>query len=298
MTIYASNTSRRPIEDVEHSTSLPNSNGKPVAFQPLPVTASKPPCDPPGIANFDCSHLVIGAGVAIFHLASSRVVLCRHSVKKWWFLPKGRRDASEETGIAAEREGFEEVRPCHINLSYKKLTLHSFKTGYRNRLLPIPLRHRQPRAHNIAREQSSSQFVTEPVWTQLVPQTHTAQYMLFWYIAETVPSHVETELNARTTEFATVENPTPYQIPSKYAPDMTLTERMKLDVDGYMPLHHPNTGVNSEEALYESHLLPVDEAIEKLKGTVMADVIRSGWEAICLRDRMESQTSSTTIEHD
>jgi 8-oxo-dGTP pyrophosphatase MutT (NUDIX family) len=47
--------------------------------------------------------------VAIFHLASSRVVLCRHSVANAWFLPKGRRDAGEDSIAGAEREGFEEV---------------------------------------------------------------------------------------------------------------------------------------------------------------------------------------------
>ena len=68
-----------------------------------------PSSDPPVNANFDSSHLTIGAGVAIFHLASSRVILCQHSVKKYWFLPKGRRDAGEDTVRGAEREGFEEV---------------------------------------------------------------------------------------------------------------------------------------------------------------------------------------------
>ena len=70
-----------------------------------------PSSDNPVVASFDSEHLTIGAGVAIFHVASSRVVLCYHSVHKYWFLPKGRRDANEETGAAAEREGFEEVRP-------------------------------------------------------------------------------------------------------------------------------------------------------------------------------------------
>jgi len=70
---------------------------------------AKPTSGRPVIANFDSSHLTVGAGVAIFHLASSRVVLCWHSTEKHWFLPKGRRDASEDTGAGAEREGFEEV---------------------------------------------------------------------------------------------------------------------------------------------------------------------------------------------
>lgn len=78
------------------------------ALQPLPDTA-RPSSSRPVAVNYDCSHLTIGAGVAIFHIATSRVVVCRHSVDKYWFLPKGRRDAGEDTGPGAEREGFEEV---------------------------------------------------------------------------------------------------------------------------------------------------------------------------------------------
>lgn len=68
-----------------------------------------PSSDSPVIANFDSDHITIGAGVAIFHLATSRVIICRHSLKNFWFLPKGRRDASEDTSSGAEREGYEEV---------------------------------------------------------------------------------------------------------------------------------------------------------------------------------------------
>ena len=63
----------------------------------------------PTTARFSSDRITIGAGVAIFHLASQRVVVCYHSRDEYWFLPKGRRNASEETGRAAEREGFEEV---------------------------------------------------------------------------------------------------------------------------------------------------------------------------------------------
>lgn len=37
-------------------------------------------------------------------------MLCYHSRDKYFFLPKGRRDAGEESGRAAEREGYEEAR--------------------------------------------------------------------------------------------------------------------------------------------------------------------------------------------
>lgn len=68
-----------------------------------------PTSDAPVYANFSSEKLTIGAGVAIFHIASERVVVCYHSRDKYWFLPKGRRNASEDTARAAEREGFEEV---------------------------------------------------------------------------------------------------------------------------------------------------------------------------------------------
>lgn len=67
-------------------------------------------------AQWPCSNLTIGGGVAIFHVASARVVVCYHTRGKYWFLPKGRRDAHEHSEQAAEREGYEEVRICEISL--------------------------------------------------------------------------------------------------------------------------------------------------------------------------------------
>ena len=73
------------------------------------ATDMSPSSDNPVVASFDSEHLTVGAGVAIFHIASSRVVVCYHTTHGYWFLPKGRKDANEETSVAAEREGFEEV---------------------------------------------------------------------------------------------------------------------------------------------------------------------------------------------
>jgi len=69
----------------------------------------------PVFAQFSAHHLVIGCGVAIFHVASARVVVCYHSRDRYWFLPKGRRDAGETSERAAEREGFEEVRTYYYS---------------------------------------------------------------------------------------------------------------------------------------------------------------------------------------
>lgn len=124
--------------------------------------------------------------------------------------------------------------------------------------------------------------MTEPVWTQLAPVTKVAQYILFWYVAETVPPDLEVSLSAQEKEQGMA-----YQYPPKFKSEMTLKERITMEREGYEPIRHENTGVDAEEALYESYLIPVEEAIEKLGRSISADVVRKGWEAIQLRYKME-----------
>ena len=88
------------------NTGAPSARIGPSSAARTPQVAS----DRPISANFASNHFVLGGGVAIFHVASSRVVLCYHSRDKYWFLPKGRRDVGESIEQGAEREGFEEVR--------------------------------------------------------------------------------------------------------------------------------------------------------------------------------------------
>jgi hypothetical protein len=76
---------------------------------PAPETSMET-ASTPVYAEFSARHFVTGCGVAIFHVRSERVVLCYHRRDRYWFLPKGRRDAGEEGRRAAEREGFEEVQ--------------------------------------------------------------------------------------------------------------------------------------------------------------------------------------------
>ncbi|KXL50090.1 hypothetical protein M433DRAFT_74939 [Acidomyces richmondensis BFW] len=227
----------------------------------------------PVYANFPSEKLAIGAGVAIFHIATERVVLCYHTRDRYWFLPKGRRNANEDTVRAAEREGFEE-------------------TGYRNRALPLPLKHRQPDS-----EAGHELFVIEPLWTQLLPLTTTSQYLLFWYAAETVPREVEESYNDTTHEAEPARRV--YRPPIPFPQKMSLQQRIARDSetgdDGkltvYNPVRHEGTGVDQEELLYQSFLLPISEARQKLKGSVMEDVVKRGWDAILLRMKMEREQS-------
>ena len=197
---------------------------------------------------------------------------CYHSRDKYWFLPKGRRNANESTTTAAEREGFEE-------------------SGYRNRVIPLPMRHRQPdpdEGHQI--------FVTEPLWTQLLPLSATSQYMLFWYAAETVPSEVELSYSRPKSSDTQELASRIYRPPPPYPGGLTIKQRIAQDMSvaederqkSYEPIWHPGTGVDEEEKLYRSYLLTISEARRRLKGSVMEDVVRRSWGAVQLRIEMES----------
>ncbi|KJY00455.1 hypothetical protein TI39_contig329g00027 [Zymoseptoria brevis] len=227
----------------------------------------------PVLASFPCEHLTIAAGVAIFHLATDRVVLCYHTRDKYYFLPKGRRNANEDTGQAAEREGFEE-------------------SGYRNRLLPLPLIHRQPDG-----DQGHEDFVTEPLWTQLLPVSCRTQYLLHWYIAETVPKSVEEEYGRM---YRDKEDLKPYKPPTPFPKGQTIKARVEEDLevingDGsrqiYEPVRHVGTGVDEEEAFYESSLVPVEEARRRLGKSSAMDIIEKAIEYIQYRKQMELGTA-------
>ena len=121
---------------------------------------------------------------------------------------------------------------------------------------------------------------------QLVPVGGTSQYVLFWYIAETIPPGAETSVPPRAEGEAS-----PYQQPPPFPVDLTLRQRVQLEPEGYEPIRHEDTGVGSDEALYASYLLPIPEAIKKLQGSIMADVIQKGWQGIEKRREMEEKTA-------
>ena len=164
------------------------------------------------------------------------------------------------------------------------IRLKGIQSGYRNRLLPLPLPTRQPTSHHPSSTSALTPFVTEPVWTQLAPVSRSSQYILFWYIAETVPPDVEESLS-----YAEKEQGGAYQYPPKFDADTTFIERIEMESGGYEPVRHENTGVDEEEALYEGHLVLVEEAMKRLRDRVSCDVVAKGWEAIKLRKQMEEQ---------
>jgi 8-oxo-dGTP pyrophosphatase MutT (NUDIX family) len=286
---------------------LPSASYVQSSGQHKPTTYHPPSISAPTTANYPSTHLTLGAGVAIFHLRTARVVLCYHSRDHYYFLPKGRKDAGETLEHAACREGFEE-------------------SGYRCRLIGIVARHRQPMGAEVEAQMreagakgswgSVRVWSTEALWCQMVPVGRGSQYVLFWYVAETVDAEEEGRISAlegrsgstgdgagetngkakaeedggATTavdaDGVVITRPS-YVAPRPLPTEMTITERIALEPEDYVPPRHLNTGVDEEEAMYESYLIPVEEAIRKLRGTVMADVIRRGWDGICKRREIE-----------
>ena len=169
----------------------------------------------------------------------------------------------------------------------------SKQSGYRNRVLPIPIPHSQPRPHNVSGPQSPD--VTEPILTELLPFRRDLSYLLSWFVAETLPDEAEEWANNTMWERATEGNPTPYVSPPSFPAGMTLLQRIAQDRAvaanendlNEVPLRHDGTGVDSDEAQYESYLLKIDEALEVLRGTSMEYVVRFGWECIGNRHRRE-----------
>jgi uncharacterized protein YodC (DUF2158 family) len=122
------------------------------------------------------------------------------------------------------------------------------------------------------------------------------QYILHWYAAETLPKDVEVAY-AVANEGSEVAGGvgSVYRSPPAFPAGPTINERIQQDIisDGsserrvYEPVWHEGTGVDEEEAFYRSSLVPIDEALRKLRGTVMADVVRRAWEAVQLRIQIE-----------
>ncbi|PSK38136.1 hypothetical protein B9Z65_1327 [Elsinoe australis] len=241
-------------------------------------------------ASFPSPTFLLASGIAIFHLSTARVVLLRHPSSPHYFLPKGRKNASESLTTAAVREGYEE-------------------SGYRCRLVPLPIAHRQPveegwgAAGTIGAGDGGARgdvgrFVTEPVWMEMVPagRRGQVQYVLFWWVGETIEQGEEGRCEGVVRERGGTIAGDFVEPGEAWGKGWTVKGRKEMDNLGEgkgwrEPVCHEGTGVDSDEALYEKFLVPVEEAIRLLEGTVMAEVVRIGWAAFQKREEMEEGVS-------
>lgn len=214
------------------------------------------------------------------------MVLLRHPSSPHYFLPKGRKNASESLTTAAVREGYEE-------------------SGYRCRLVPLPIAHRQPVEEagvDVGRRGIAGRFVIEPVWMEMVPagRRGEVQYVLFWWVGETVEDGEEGRCEEIVREggggWAGGMAGGFVEPGQAWGEGWTVKGRREMDSLGEgkgwrEPVCHEGTGVDSDEALYEKFLVPIPEAIRLLQGTAMAEVVRIGWAAFQRREEMEEGVS-------
>ncbi|RPA81464.1 hypothetical protein BJ508DRAFT_376383 [Ascobolus immersus RN42] len=220
--------------------SNPTSNSKlttwspldPVAYDPAnpaPEAAPQPPRSVPQINNtfgFFGGEFVSAGSSIAFHIPTGRVVLVHDSRLNQWFLPRGRKDVGEPIGVCAVREGFEE-------------------SGYKGELLPHPLPTKQPSPGGVHSSKHGT-LTTEPIYTALMPHFQSARRLG----AYPPKSFLANPVGNRFSHLYLVQ----YFILTLGEDEPVRAENWK---DGLMGAH---------EVGYESFLLPIEEAVEKLGG--------------------------------
>ncbi|KAJ7630098.1 NUDIX hydrolase domain-like protein [Mycena polygramma] len=117
-------------------------------------------------------NILLGAGMVVFQPATMKVVVVFEREKKFWFLPKGRKDVGESLEQAALREAYEE-------------------SGYRVEFLPLYTDSRAPRPPGTPA--AASLFNCEPIFIGI--QSYDArkrgnrisppgEYLSFWYVGQ------------------------------------------------------------------------------------------------------------------
>ncbi|KAF2752750.1 hypothetical protein EJ05DRAFT_265780 [Pseudovirgaria hyperparasitica] len=244
---------------------------------PAPSTAVR--------ARFPSENTTISAGAAIFHIASKRVVLCYHTRDKYYFLPKGRKNSGESLERTAVREAWEE-------------------SGYRARLIGGAWPHKQTHADDCTDDDQDFGIIKQDghdivvkwsldaVWTELIPlhpSRPQAQYILFWYIAETLPPNLQHELDTQSSDKKVYKHAKPM------SHSLTIEERIAMEPEKYNPPRMEHTGVDSEEAWYTAVLVDIQKAQELLLDETSVDVVKKGWRGICERREMEDKSGMSHV---
>ncbi|KAJ7938469.1 hypothetical protein B0H13DRAFT_1587860 [Mycena leptocephala] len=121
-------------------------------------------------------NFLLGAGMVIFQPATSKVVVLYEGKKKYWFLPKGRKDVGESLEQTALREAYEEIR-LSVRLS--------------SRVPPIAHEHASSRtAHN---PHAPWELNCEPIYINATSYPARkrrnvvlppGEYLSFWYVGQ------------------------------------------------------------------------------------------------------------------
>ncbi|GBE86932.1 hypothetical protein SCP_1001760 [Sparassis crispa] len=134
------------------------------------------------------SDFLLGVGMVILQPSTDKVVLVYETERKYWFLPKGRKDIGESLEQAALREAYEE-------------------SGYRVEFLPLFTPTNAPPAPNSDHDffdfpNTEPFYVSALAWNKRTrrqgrpPRTgdNGGEYLTFWYVGQ-IPDGAVPELN-------------------------------------------------------------------------------------------------------
>ncbi|KAJ7730256.1 NUDIX hydrolase domain-like protein [Mycena maculata] len=117
-------------------------------------------------------NFLLGAGMAVFQPATLKVVVVWEKEKKYWFLPKGRKDVGESLEQAALREAYEE-------------------SGYRVEFLPVYTQTSAPGPQSNPNApwlpNCEPIFINTASYPQRKRRNSTmspGEYLTFWYIGQ------------------------------------------------------------------------------------------------------------------
>ncbi|PBK85695.1 hypothetical protein ARMGADRAFT_1087256 [Armillaria gallica] len=117
------------------------------------------------------SDFMVGSGMVIIQPSSHRIVVCYDSLRKTYFLPKGRKDIGESLEEAAVREAYEE-------------------SGYKAQHLPLYKVTRAPASPENPGARHGPN--TEPVYISVRSwrpknKDNGGEYLTFWYVGQIGP---------------------------------------------------------------------------------------------------------------
>ncbi|KAJ6578791.1 NUDIX hydrolase domain-like protein [Mycena vulgaris] len=114
-------------------------------------------------------NFLLGAGMVVFQPATLKVVVVYEREKKYWFLPKGRKDVGESLEQTALREAYEE-------------------SGYRVEFLPVYSNTRAPDPlHKVDAPNCEPIFINTAAYPARKRRNYSlppGEYLSFWYIGQ------------------------------------------------------------------------------------------------------------------
>ncbi|KAF7373628.1 Nudix hydrolase domain-containing protein [Mycena sanguinolenta] len=126
-------------------------------------------------------NFLLGAGMVVIQPATTKVVVLYESEKKYWFLPKGRKDVGESLEQTALREAYEE-------------------SGYQVEFLPLYNETRAPGPpddrYAAVRPNCEPVYISTAAYPARVRGNRVSpagEYLTFWYVGQIPPDAVREE---------------------------------------------------------------------------------------------------------